>query len=73
MGAMKLHLQTKRTARAVYIETRREGDTHELRFGLSLQPSPPNTLAKTLTAAVIAVAVGLAFWGLVLTDIGPMQ
>lgn len=70
---MKLLIQTKRANTSAYIETRREGTSRELRLGCTLQPSPPNTLAKTLTAAVIAVAVGLAYWGLVLTDIGPIQ
>lgn len=60
-----------------YIQTERgfetTGTNHRLVFGIIARPTRANSRGKTLTAAAITIAIALAFYGLVLTDIGPMQ
>lgn len=45
--------------------------TREIAYGMTTLPTPPNSLGKALTAAAITIAVALAWWGLVLTDLPP--
>ena len=55
----------------IYINTTRavrRGDP--IGVTITLPPtSPPNSRRKALTAAVITVAIGLTYWGLVLTAV----
>lgn len=63
---MKIYIQTERG-----FET--TGTNHRLVFGIICRPTRANSRGKALTAAAITLLTALAFWGLVLTDVGPIQ
>lgn len=57
----------------LYIDFRRHEDRREMAVGFQGKQTPVNSTGKAVAMAVTVFAIALAYWGLVLTDIGPMQ